>query len=246
MLSEGQAQRPPTILIGATPQMLMETMPEGYYQAATNAFLIRTTTGKNVLIDAGHGRLLFDNLRFHGVTPEMIDIILITHMHGDHIGGLLDASGLKTFLNADLYVDKLEYDYFFVERPETPAQNLANQVFEVYRDKLVLFDPQAQLVADVIRPLANFGHTPGHTVFLIDDVLIWGDMVHAMSIQMPYPTVAVTFDVDHQKAVQARLEMLKYIIDNNFKVAGSHIPYPGIGTLKENGKGGYIFTPMQQ
>jgi glyoxylase-like metal-dependent hydrolase (beta-lactamase superfamily II) len=245
MLSEGQSQRNADILIDATPEILEETMPTGYYDAATNAFLIRTTTGKNVLIDVGFGRELFNNLAYYNITPEMIDAILITHMHGDHIGGLLDASGLKTFPNASLYVDKFEHDYFYVERPETPAQNLANRVINVYRDKLVLFEPETQVIAGVIEPLQNFGHTPGHTVYLIDDVLIWGDMVHAMAVQMPYPTVSVTFDVDNKKAVEARLKMLNYIVKNNFVVAGMHIPYPGIGNIKENGKGGYIFSPME-
>jgi glyoxylase-like metal-dependent hydrolase (beta-lactamase superfamily II) len=242
-LSEGQSQRNADILIDATAEILAETMPDGYYDAATNAFLIRTTTGKNVLIDVGFGRELFNNLQQYDITSEMIDAVLITHMHGDHIGGLLDG-GRKMFPNANLYVAKSEYNYFYVERPETPAQNLANQIFNVYRDKLVLFEPGEFAIADVIQPLPNFGHTPGHTVFLVDDVLIWGDMVHAMAVQMPYPAVSVQWDVDHKKAVEARLKMLKYIVDNNFFVAGMHIAYPGLGNIKENGKGGYIFSPM--
>ncbi|MDR0437458.1 MAG: MBL fold metallo-hydrolase [Bacteroidales bacterium] len=245
MLSEGQAQRNADILIDATPEILAETMPDGYYPSATNAFLVRTTTGENVLVDAGFGRELLNNLLQYNVSPEMIDAILITHMHGDHIGGLLDGSSLKTFPNANLYLAKSEYDYFYVDRLETQAQNLANAVISAYRDKLILFEPGEMVVAGIIECLPNFGHTPGHTVYLIDDVLIWGDMVHAMAVQMPYPTVSVTFDVDNKKAVQARLEMLNYIVDNNFLVAGMHIAYPGIGTLKANGKGGYMFTPIE-
>jgi len=245
LLSEGPSQRNADILIDATPEILAETMPAGYYTAATNAFLIRTATGKNVLIDAGFGRLLFDNLAHYNVTPEMIDMILLTHMHGDHIGGLLDANGLKTFPNAELYMSKLEYNHFYTERPETPAQNRNNAAIDAYRDKLILFEPQAQPIAEIIQPLPNFGHTPGHTVYVVDDVLIWGDMIHAMAVQVPYPTVSVTFDVDNKKAVESRLEMLKYIVDHNLSVAGMHIAYPGIGTLVENGKGGYIFTPME-
>jgi glyoxylase-like metal-dependent hydrolase (beta-lactamase superfamily II) len=245
VLSEGQAQRPPTTLIDATSEMLAETMPDGTYLSATNAFLIRTAKGKNVLIDAGFGRELFNNLEQYNVTPEMIDMVLITHMHGDHISGLLDGNGVKAFPNADLYLAKSEHDHFYKEHPETQAQNLANAVINAYRDKMILFEPGEMVAAEVIKSLPCFGHTPGHTTFLIDNVLIWADMIHAMAVQMPYPTVSLTFDIDNKKAVEARMNMFKYIIENNFIVAGSHVAYPGIGTLLPNGKGGYIFSPLE-
>ncbi|MCL2728166.1 MAG: hypothetical protein FWD56_07270 [Bacteroidales bacterium] len=93
--------------------------------------------------------------------------------------------------------------------------------------------------------MANYGHTPGHTVYFVDNVAIWGDMTHAMAFQMPYPQVAVTYDTDAPAAVAARLKMLEYLSANEYIVGGMHIAYPGMGTLKSNEKDGYLFTPLK-
>jgi hypothetical protein len=66
-----------------------------------------------------------------------------------------------------------------------------------------------------------------------------------MAIQMPYPKVAISYDTNPNIAIESRLKMLEYIIKHNLTAAGMHVPYPGIGTLKADGKGGYIFTPVK-
>ena len=247
LLAEGQGVMPMNVLIDVTPEILAETMPDNIYQSATNVYLIRVNTGKKLMIDAGLGRRLQSNLQSQNILPCRIDAIFITHMHFDHIGGLIDEAGTKLFPNAYIYVSQYDYDFFYIEQPQTDREKQVYTIVNTYRDKLVLFDSNAKVFYDIVKPLPNYGHTPGHTVYLIDnDMLIWGDMVHAMQVQMPYPTVSATFDVDNKKAVEARLKMLKYIVDHNFFVGGMHIPYPGMGTLKSNGKQGYIFTPMNQ
>ena len=248
LLAEGQGRMNYSVLVGLTPEIFAETMPDSTYQSATNVFLVRKTTGQHVLIDAGLGIRLLENLQEFDVTPEMIDKILITHLHFDHIGGLLDSDNAKVFPNAMLYISINDYNFF--TDPSTPLLNerwreVATAVVNTYRENLVLFTPEQGMITDVIQAISNFGHTPGHTVYLVDnDILIWGDMVHSMAVQMPHPTVSVTFDVDNQMAIQARLDMLNFIIEHNFSVGGAHIPFPGMGTLTPRTEGGFTFTPF--
>jgi glyoxylase-like metal-dependent hydrolase (beta-lactamase superfamily II) len=255
LLSEGQQTGSVDILVGATAKMTEEAVPEGAFPNAVNAFLVQKD-GKNILVDAGFGRKLFDNLASFGVTPEKIDIILLTHLHGDHIGGLVK-DGNKTFVNADLYIAKPEYDYWMAESADLP-ENMRNRFTNVqniinkYEGLIKLFEPvepgSDKEVLPSIKAFAAYGHTPGHTVYEIDGgnekLLIWGDLTHAMAIQMPYPQVAVSYDVNPQDAVDARDKILKYVVKNKIPVAGMHIAYPGMGKVEKKGDG-YKFIPLQ-
>ena len=93
--------------------------------------------------------------------------------------------------------------------------------------------------------MAAYGHTPGHTVFIVDNLMIWGDLTHAMAIQMPYPRVAISYDTDPVMAVNSRLRILEYVIKNKMTVAGMHIPYPSIGKVSSIGAEKYLFTPAK-
>lgn len=237
LLSEIQRESNLNNLIGATPEIIAETAPGNKYPAAVNAFLVKTKK-KNILLDAGYGRELFNNLKSSGVTPEEIHAVLMTHLHGDHFGGLL-REGKRAFPNAKLYMSKKEF---------ASANESAAKAIKEYGDDLILFEPggpKPKKVYDALYSMSSYGHTPGHTVFIIDDLVIWGDLTHAMAIQMPYPQVAISYDTDPAAAVQSRFMMLAYIVKNNLTAAGMHIPYPGIGKLKSDGKGGFIFTPVK-
>ena len=257
LLSWGQNQGEPSILIGTTEEILKECAPQGTFPNAINAFLVRTPD-KTILVDAGFEEGLVANLHTYNVHAPQIDIILITHMHGDHIGGLLQ-DGKARFPNAELYLSQSEYDYWMSDEdmnqlPEDKRSGfkMARQVIEAYKDKLLLFVPpylgkETSILLPGITPLAAYGHTPGHTMFLLesktDKLLIWGDVTHAMAIQMPYPEVAVTYDVDPKQAIQSRKEVLEYVTKNNIPVAGMHIPYPAVGNIRKDAEK-YHFSPI--
>ncbi len=257
LLSEGQSERKSSLFVGASEYMVKKHTPSGVYSTAANAFLVRLS-GQTILIDTGYGQKLFENMRLLGVTPEQVDAVLLTHMHGDHIGGLL-SEGKKTFPKAKVFVAQQEYDYWTNKEimkslPEDKQKAFAKaeEVIEAYGTSIKKFIPaklgtQTEALLPNITPYAAFGHTPGHTVYLIENkgesLLVWGDLTHSMAMQMPEPTVAMVYDVAPDEAVASRLAVLQYVVDKNIPVAGMHIPFPAMGTLKKAESGGFTFTP---
>jgi len=250
MLSEGQDTGNSSIFVGATPEMIQKSVPDGSYPRSCNAFLIRKS-GKNILVDAAFGRKLFDNLKSLGVAPEQVDAVLLTHLHGDHIGGMI-RDGQAAFPNAEVYMSKLEYDFWMSDAARNPSN--ARRVLELYQTKLRLILPneidEAPLfVFPGIRAVAAYGHTPGHTLYMVesggDKLLVWGDLTHAMAIQMPFPQVAMTFDVDPEQAVAARKKVLEHVARNNIIVGGIHTAFPGMGRLTAKPEGGYLHAPVK-
>ncbi|MDR0724800.1 MAG: MBL fold metallo-hydrolase [Prevotellaceae bacterium] len=248
ILSDGGNNAGSSLLKGATPEILEKYLPDGSFLLETQAFLIRFPD-KNVLIDAGTGKNLAKNLQSLKVPEEQIQIILLTHMHGDHIGGLL-REGKKVFPQAELYVSQAEYDYWMDanERGEN-----ARKVLEAYKDKLHLFvagEPESEIpdLISGVKPVAAYGHTPGHTAFLLESagqkLLVWGDIAHAMDVQMPCPEVALTFDVNPQQAIQTRKKILEFVSKNKISISGAHIKLPAIGNIKVSELEGYVFTPL--
>ncbi|MDD4103348.1 MAG: MBL fold metallo-hydrolase, partial [Kiritimatiellae bacterium] len=212
------AERQQTIskdkLVGATDEMLRRYAPAGEVPNAINAFLVHTG-GKRVLVDAGLGLKIDDNLKSAGARPEEIDAVLITHMHRDHIGGLL-RDGAPAFTNATLYIPRKEFDYWKASGAD------AQRIADAYAGRFRLFHPQ-ELDAGNPEPLlrnivafAAAGHTPGHTVYLVEgkekNLLIWGDITHAAPVQVPHPEVAVTYDVDPAQAVATRRRVLAFAV----------------------------------
>ena len=259
VLSEGEQRRNADILIGATPEMLQKTIPEGTFLMATNAFLVRSA-GKNILIDGGYGRKLLDNLQSLGVSAEQIDAILITHLHGDHIGGLV-RDGKASFPNATLYLSQAEHDGWLSDEvisatPENQRGRFkaAQAAVNAYKNRLRLFTPdevgaKAHALLPNIQGIAAYGHTTGHTMYMLGEagqqVLVVGDLLHVMPVQSRYPQFAVSFDANANDAVAVRKKIWEYVSQNNIPIAGSHVAYPSIGYLKVATEGGYTFTPLR-
>ncbi len=224
------------ILIDAPDEVLARYAPEGTFPMATNAVLIRR--GDRVwLVDTGFGRTIFDRMAALGIEPGDVDEVLITHMHGDHTGGLL-RDGAAMFPNAALRLAQREFDHW-----SQTGNEGAVKIFSEYGDAVSLFSP-AEIDApaqDGITPVAAYGHTPGHTMFMIRDggesLLIWGDLTHAMAIQMPHPEISVRYDSDPDAAREIRMKVLRYVAENNIPIVGMHIPAVTEGNITSNGNG---------
>jgi glyoxylase-like metal-dependent hydrolase (beta-lactamase superfamily II) len=231
-------------------------------ETATNAYVINTGS-KLVLVDAGRAMALgptlgnaLKNLKASGYDPSQIDAVLITHLHGDHIGGLLDESGKPAFTNATIYVSKAECDFFLSMAIAEKAPAAMQRYFKMARDiaapymalgKWITFE-DGKLPVLGIKAIAIPGHTPGHTAFEVSSgsqtLLIWGDLFHSMAVQFSNPDVSIEFDTDQKQAIATRNAILKNVAGRSL-VAGMHLPFPGIGKVQTDGDKRYIWVPIE-
>lgn len=127
------------------------------------------------------------------------------------------------FPNAQLYASKVEYEAWLdMEAGNGPATKAMN----AYNDRLHLFAFGDTLPGEVIA-LSGIGHTPGHTVYRIGDLLIVGDITHGAALQIPHPEVCATYDMDKEEAIKTRRYYLDYAQKNQLTMAGMHFPAPG-------------------
>jgi glyoxylase-like metal-dependent hydrolase (beta-lactamase superfamily II) len=239
------------ILIGADDALRKKYIPSGTYTSQVNVFLIKSPE-RALVVDTGFGLKLFDDMRRLGVDPAKVESVLLTHMHGDHIGGLAK-DGRAAFPGAEVLLAAKEKDYWLPESGK-PRNEGAAQALAPYGGRVKTFTPGeiGSRVAELfpgLRPIAAYGHTPGHTAFLLESegksLLIWGDLVHVMDIQIPVPDISVTYDVDPNAARETRKKIFDYAAKNKIPVTGMHLASPGIGLLEALPGGGYKFTPVK-
>ncbi len=225
-------------------------------------FLVNT--GKQrILVDAGAGTWwgggvlgrLEGSLRSAGYTPEEIDIVLITHLHSDHVGGLTTQDGKRVFPNADVYVAKAESDFWLSTEIAAKAPKDVQPFFQSARaiaapyikaGKWHTFNGSESIV-DGMQLVPLPGHTPGHTGYEFSSkgqkILFCGDIVHAQRVQLQHPEVTAVFDIDQNAAAATRLQLLPKLAREDVLIAGPHMPFPALGRLRKEGSG-YSWVPV--
>lgn len=228
-------------------------MPEAKIIGSVNAYVVRTKNA-TILIDTGWGAprgQALENLQQIGITPDTIDAILFTHLHGDHVSGLLSA-GKTVFPKADLYVPAAEHAYWFNDdemnkSPNKAGFTTARQSLLAYGDRVKVFEPGTDVVPG-ITAINEPGHTPGHVGYLVETnakkILIWGDLTHFTEVQLAAPDIAVVYDVKPEQAIASRQTILAWVARENIPVAGMHILYPGVGRVHAQGANSYVFEPL--
>ena len=191
--------------------------------ASVCAFLVKTD-GKEILFDAANGApdsQLPAVLSELGLSHADIDCIFITHMHGDHTGGLL-SNGEAAFPAADIYINKVEYDAWMAMEGRQ-SEGLRN-ICSAYGERVKTFTLEDELPCG-IEAVEAYGHTPGHTAYRVGDALIAGDVMHGTALQTRYPEFSAGFDMDKEMSVKTRRAILK-MAEEGIKVYGMHFPAP--------------------
>lgn len=216
----------PTKLFPEVPDSLWATLGlQDGVPSSVSCFLLQTD-GKKILLDAGLGApfsQLIPKLAELGVSPDSLELIYLTHLHPDHIGGLLK-DGQVAFPKADVYVNRVEAEAW--QAMQGDAGDLAKAVLSAYKDQLHLFEAGDTLIGNV-RTIAAYGHTPGHTLFQKDSILVIADLIHGSALQLDHPEYCPTFDMDPDVARESRIRILKYARENNITMYGMHLPEPG-------------------
>jgi glyoxylase-like metal-dependent hydrolase (beta-lactamase superfamily II) len=263
-LSDGTVGLPVSQLLkDTTPEETAKVLAKSYLkdpvETSVNAYLINTGA-KLVLVDGGAGGLfgptlgkLVASLKAAGYQPEQVDEIYITHMHPDHVGGL-SKDGVPVFANAVVRADKRDGEFWLSQANLDKAPDGNKGFFQgamasmnpyVKAGKFRPYDGNTDLVTG-IKSHATYGHTPGHSFFVVESkgekLVLWGDVIHAASVQFAAPAVTIAFDTDSKAAAAQRASAFAEAADKGYWVAASHLAFPGMGKLRAEGKG-YVFIP---
>ena len=202
------------------------------------------------LVRTGDNVILFDTglnaagmkaaLGEAGVSAEDVTHVVLTHMHGDHIGGLMD-EGKPTFANAVYLTGQREYDHW----AGTDNEGFAGKV-KPLADKMT-FLGDGDSVAPGITAVAAFGHTPGHMTYMLESegqqLLLMADLANHYVWSLAYPDWEVLFDMDKAAAAQSRRKLLGMLAADRIPMIGYHMPFPAAGFVEARADG-FRYVPV--
>jgi glyoxylase-like metal-dependent hydrolase (beta-lactamase superfamily II) len=195
----------------------------------------------------GTGRLI-EGLAAAGYMPEDITIVVITHMHGDHIGGIME-DGKPAFPKARYVAGETEYNFWTdAARAGTPAEGNQKAVLANVKplaEKTTFLKDGGEVVSG-INAIAAPGHTPGHMIFNIEStgkrLLLTADTANHFVLSLQKPEWEVRFDMDKAKAAESRKMVFDMVATDRIAFLGYHMPFPAVG-YAEKYESGYRFVP---
>lgn len=227
--------------------------------APINAFLLQSDD-RTILIDAGIGDVdmlgpglgrVSDALTAAGVSPADVDLIIVTHAHPDHIGGLI-SNGNAVFSNAEVAITEAELGFWGDEgtMAQAPAEaqglfQLAQAVYKAYGDQIRPVASGTEIAPGLTLELSP-GHTPGHALVHIDggerELLMVADTLHSSVLHTALPDVGFGFDTDPAEAAKSRRRVFDRAATDKLLIAATHVPFPGFGRFVQSGEA-YAFVP---
>jgi glyoxylase-like metal-dependent hydrolase (beta-lactamase superfamily II) len=245
-VNDGTITVPDTI----TPKPFDPHDPKSGLEMGMNSLLIKVG-GRKILVDTGCGKWfgeksgnLVDNLKAAGIGTSDIDTVVITHAHGDHIGGNTDADGKPVFPNARYVFHRKEWEYW-INRLDAPmpgpesAMTMTRKCLSPIRDLVQLVEDKA-IISPGIEVALVPGHTPGHIMLYLtsgkERLCCFADLIHH-PLELVRPELFTIFDVDAKEATAARIAVPPKLVDPGLLLWSCHLDFPGLGHfVRHDGK----------
>lgn len=235
---------------GASDEEFAAVSAENFIPADKAQFFFTPT-----LVDTGAEKVLFDTGLGQGgiqtalaqavVTPDQIDVVVLTHMHPDHIGGMTTEDA-PTFANARYVTAAAEYDFW-------AAMDAGNRVGDLVAAKVTPMAEKMSFIGDGgsvvsgITAMDASGHTPGHTVYMLESngqqLVLTADLANHYVWSFAHPEWEVRFDMDKAAATASRRKVLGMLAADKVPMIGYHMPFPGAGYVEPRGDG-FRFVPV--
>ena len=253
---------PEGLVKNASTEAVAAALEAGGYPQGTMPFFFNPVVvkagSKQILIDTGNGEGAFQaskgalgqlqaNLKVGGIAARNIDAVFITHFHGDHINGLLNAEGRAAFPDSEILVPETEWAYWTdADRAGSASEalkpNFSNvkRVFDAVGSKVTQIKAGAE-IAPGVSTIATPGHTPGHTSVMISSggkrVVVQGDVTNLPAVFARNPDWHGRFDMDPVTAEATRRALYERAAAEEILICGYHYPFPAVGRVSKDGAG---------
>ncbi len=234
-------------------------LPDAPVDTAVNAYVVRVG-GRTVVVDSGAGAAFGPTagdfaalIAADGLDPATVDAVVLTHLHPDHVNGLM-RDGAALFPNAALVLHEAERAFWTDDANFAGADGMTRNFVAMARAGLDAHAGRIEPMRDGAEVVPGLtlvhlpGHTPGHCGLRLSDsdaqLLLWGDIVHIGAVQFALPQVTIPFDVDQPQAAATRTRVLDMVAGDRLEFAGSHIAFPSFGRAVRAGSG-YRFLPSR-